>query len=93
MDRGDTRQFSRQDLVFTTLLKVEGDAWAAYRVKARNLSTRGMMAEGDVQIAPGSLVSVELPGLGWVDGAVAWKQDNRFGVGFARDIDVELVSA
>ena len=31
--------------------------------------------------------------LGWVEGSVAWRQDNRFGIAFAEEIDPKLARA
>ena len=41
----------------------------------------------------GSLVMVELRNIGWVEGSVAWKQDNRFGIAFVDEIDPAVVRA
>lgn len=51
------------------------------------------MAEGELKVAPGTAVQVELRNIGWVDGTVAWKQDGRFGVAFAEEIDPKLARA
>ena len=67
-------------------LRVEGSA-DEHRVKLRNLSARGMMAEGPVRVSRGELVTIELRGIGWVEGTVAWKQDTRFGIAFVEEID------
>jgi len=94
MSQVDTRQLSRDSLFLLARLRVEGDPRnTEYRVKVRNLSAGGVMAEGDVGVVRGSLVSLELRNIGWVDGAVAWKQDNRFGIAFAREIDHKRVLA
>jgi prepilin-type processing-associated H-X9-DG protein len=50
-----------------------------------------MMAEGEAKVMRGSLVMVELRNVGWVDGSVAWKQDNRFGIAFVDEIDPVVV--
>ena len=34
---------------------------------------------------------VELRNIGWVEGSVAWKQDNRFGIAFVEEIDPTVV--
>ena len=31
--------------------------------------------------------------IGWVDGTVAWTQDNRFGIAFVEEIDPKLARA
>jgi len=90
MTHVDTRQQARESLFLLAMLKVDGDT-RAHRVKVRNLSAAGMMAEGDMQALPGVLVSVELRNVGWVKGVVAWKQDNRFGIAFAEEIDHKSV--
>jgi len=92
MSNVDTRQVSRDSLFLLAQLKVDGRDGET-RVKVRNLSSGGMMAEGDVAVMRGSLVSVELRNLGWVEGTVAWKQENRFGIAFVNDIDPAVVRA
>lgn len=67
-------------------LRVDGTE-ATYRVRVRNLSAGGMMAESDAPVARGSRVDVELRSLGWVEGGVAWRQGNRFGIAFVDPID------
>jgi hypothetical protein len=94
MSNVDTRQLSRDSLFVMAKVKVEGDlSDAEHQVKVRNLSSGGMMAEGSVKVARGSLVSVELRNVGWVAGTVAWKQDDRFGIAFIEDIDAKAVRA
>lgn len=92
MSNVDTRQVNRDSLFLLAQIKVDGREGET-RVKVRNLSPGGMMAEGDVAVIRGSLVSVELRNLGWVEGTVAWKQDNRFGIAFVHDIDPAAVRA
>jgi len=86
----DTRQVNRDSLFLLAQLRVDGDD-PEHRVKIRNLSAGGAMAEGEVKVMRGAHVSVELRNIGWVDGFVAWKQDNRFGIAFAQEIDPKLV--
>ena len=82
----DTRHINRDSLFLMAEVRVEGDS-AGHRVKVRNLSAGGMMAEGDVSVTRGARVTVELRNVSGVEGSVAWVQDNRFGVAFAREID------
>ena len=90
MSSVDTRQIPRDSLFLLASLRREGDE-QAHRIKVRNLSARGMMAEGQVRAKGGMLVSVDLRNIGWVKGSVAWVQDNRFGIAFAEEIDPKLV--
>ena len=90
MSNVDTRQVNRDSLFLLAQVRVDGQD-AIYRVKVRNLSAGGMMAEGEARVMRGSLVMVELRNVGWVEGSVAWKQDNRFGIAFVDEIDPVVV--
>lgn len=92
MSNVDTRQVNRDSLFLLAQLRVDGQD-AVHRVKVRNLSAGGMMAEGDVRVMRGSLVAVDLRNIGWVEGTVAWKQDSRFGIAFVEEIDPRLARA
>ena len=92
MSNVDTRQVNRDSLFLLAHLRVDGQQGVT-RVKVRNLSAGGMMAEGDAKVVRGTLVAVELRNLGWVEGSVAWKQDNRFGIAFVDEIDPGIVRA
>lgn len=89
MSAVDTRNISRDSLFLMADLRLEG-AEGLERVKVRNLSAGGMMAEGPVRVLRGSRLSVKLRNIDWVDGSVAWVQDNRFGIAFDREIDPAL---
>jgi hypothetical protein len=86
MNPVETRHVSRESLLLLANLRVDGQE-TSHRVRVRNLSAGGMMAETDAAVARGSRVSVQLPSIGWVDGSVAWRQDNRFGIAFVDTID------
>jgi hypothetical protein len=86
----ETRNISRDSLFLLAELRLEGDE-TVYRVKVRNLSSGGMMAEGDVPVQRGDKVSVEMKNANKVRGSVAWVQDNRFGIAFAAEIDPKAV--
>ena len=90
MSNVDTRQVNRDSLFLLAHVRVDGQQGVT-RVKVRNLSAGGMMAEGDVKVVRGTLVAVELRNVGWVDGSVAWKQDNRFGIAFVDEVDPAVV--
>jgi len=89
MSENDNRLIARDSLFVMVDLRVEGDE-LDHRVKLRNLSAGGMMAEGMVKVTRGTLVSVHIRNLGWVDGSVAWVQGNRFGIAFQDEIDPKI---
>lgn len=82
----DTRHISRDSLFLMAELRLDGRD-SLDRVKVRNLSPGGMMAEGSVRVLRGSRLAVKLRNTDWVDGSVAWVQDNRFGIAFDYEID------
>lgn len=92
MSNVDTRQVIRDSLFLLAQLRVDGQPGVS-RVKVRNLSAGGMMAEGDAKVVRGTLVAVDLRNIGWVEGSVAWRQDNRFGIAFVDEIDPAVVRA
>lgn len=92
MSNVETRTVDRDSLFLLAQLRVHGED-TVYRVKVRNLSAGGMMAEGDVPVTRGDRLYVELRNIGWVDGNVAWKQDNRFGIAFVDEIDPKAARA
>lgn len=88
----DTRHVARDSLFLMASLRLSGEA-AEHRIKVRNLSSGGMMAEGEVRVERGTRLAVDLRNVGWVQGTVAWVQDKRFGIAFAEEIDARLVRA
>ncbi|MGF7155910.1 PilZ domain-containing protein [Novosphingobium gossypii] len=89
MNQGDNRQLARDSLFLMADLRVDG-LDGDFRIKVRNLSAGGMMGEGTVRVVRGTVVSVNIRNIGWVEGSVAWVQDNRFGVAFREDIDPRM---
>ena len=77
MDAGDNRQIGRDSLFLMADMRLEG-ADGEHRIKVRNLSPGGMMGEGPVRVLRGAMVAVNIRNIGWVEGSIAWVQDNRF---------------
>ncbi len=88
----ETRQIERDSLLLIAQLRIDGGE-AEYRVKVRNLSAGGMMAEGQAPVTRGVHVSIGLRNIGWIDGTIAWKQDDRFGIAFVEEIDPKVARA
>ena len=92
MTDNDHRQIERDSLFVMADLRV-GGVDSDQRVKVRNLSAGGMMAEGEVKVQTGAAVEVNIRNIGWVEGSVAWVQDNRFGIAFHDEIDPKVARA
>lgn len=85
----DQRQAPRSNLLLSSVCR-----WPARqldeRVRIRNVSATGLMAEGTLGATMGEQVVLELRNIGAIKGMVAWVQGNRFGVAFAQPIDPAL---
>jgi hypothetical protein len=86
----DTRSAERNSLFLLADIRIEQEG-KSHRVRVRNLSDGGMMAEGNVKVSRGDRLEVELRNIGCVSGSVAWVQDNRFGIAFDEEIDSRKV--
>ena len=89
MDESDQRHIGRDSLFVMADLRLDGSE-ETLRIKMRNLSAGGMMGDGTVRLTRGTVVWVEIRNIGWVEGSIAWVQDNRFGVAFREEIDPKL---
>lgn len=80
------RELNRDSLFLMAEVRLDG-VEGELRVRVRNLSAGGMMADGDAKAQRGQSCQVKLRNLDWIDATVAWVQDNRFGLAFREEID------
>ena len=92
MTDNDHRQIARDSLFVMADLRIDGIE-GEHRIRVRNLSAGGLMAEGGPKPQRGRAAWVNVRNIGWVEGAVAWVQDTRFGIAFREDIDPQLARA
>lgn len=83
---GVQRRSVERESVFQLAEARVGRDPAQHRIKIRNLSPRGLMGEGPIQVANGTRLSIDLPEVGSVSGTVVWVQEPRFGVAFDEDV-------
>ena len=86
MNGVDTRSVARDSLFLLANIRIE-DQVDEHRVRVRNLSDGGMMAEGPLRVKRGNRLHIELRNIGKIGGSVAWVQDKRFGIAFDEEID------
>lgn len=84
-DAASQRNGSRDSLLLSALLHIEGEVDVTVRV--RNLSSGGLMAEYAAPIVQGTPVKVDVRGVGWISGRIAWTAEGRIGIAFEREID------
>lgn len=82
------RSGSRDSLLLTAQFRVDNGEVVQARV--RNLSSGGLMAEYTAPVEAGAPVEIEVRGVGWVKGRIAWATDGRVGVAFDIEIDPML---
>lgn len=92
MGENEHRQIARDSLFVMAELRVDGLP-GEHRVRVRNLSAGGLMAEGPLTVQRGQMVTIKLRNLGWVEGSVAWVQESRFGIAFRTEIDPKIARA
>ncbi|QYU70960.1 PilZ domain-containing protein [Leptolyngbya sp. 15MV] len=88
----ETRAISRDSLLMMAGVRFFG-CDTEYRVKVRNLSAGGMMAEGDVRVERGMRLEINLRNIGWIEACVAWLHGDRWGAAFTNEIDPALARA
>jgi len=92
MGENDHRHIGRDSLFVMADLRLDGSD-GEQRVRVRNLSSGGLMAESGLHVVRGQLLWLHIRNIGWVEGTVAWVQDNRFGVAFREEIDPKVARA
>jgi hypothetical protein len=85
-DAAAQRNDARDSLLLVARFRVEGST-EAMQVRVRNLSSGGLMADVPRPIDIGTMVEVEVRGVGWVSGRIAWIAAGRAGVAFDHPID------
>lgn len=92
MTGNEHRQIARDSLFVMADLRIDGIE-GEHRIRVRNLSSGGLMAEGTFNVQRGQVVWVQVRNVGWVEGSVAWVQDSRFGIAFREEIDPRVARA
>lgn len=92
MDDEKNRIQSRDSLFLLAEVSVVG-LIDKEKVRVRNLSAGGMMADGDFGLSRGDVVRVTLRNIGDVSGQIAWTGNGKFGVAFDCVIDPQKVRA
>ncbi len=79
----------RDSLFLLANLRRQG-APTSVPVRVRNLSPGGLMAELSEPLDPDQPIEIEVRGIGWIAGRVAWHTEGRTGIAFDRLIDPQL---
>jgi len=85
-DFAGQRSGSRDSLLLVAQFRV-ADNPQVEQVRVRNLSSGGLMAEYAGPVTRDTPVEIEVRGVGWVSGRIAWAAEGRVGVAFDHGID------
>lgn len=80
------RRHKRQDVAIPSRLLYR--AMESCEIEIENISFSGFRALCDLDLPPGSFVSVDLPNFGLVRARIAWSAGGKIGVAFTRVMDV-----
>lgn len=83
-DPASQRNAVRDSLFLAATLRIEH---VEVPVRVRNLSAGGLMAEYSDHVAPGAPVEINVRGVGWTRGQIAWSAEGRIGIRFDKPID------
>jgi len=89
-DGAHKRNQSRDSLFLVAQFRQSAQRDVVRQVRIRNLSAGGLMAEVTDPIAQGAAVELDVRGIGWIPGRVAWSVAGRIGVAFDHPIDPVL---
>jgi hypothetical protein len=85
-DAAAQRIDTRDSLLLVARFRIAGSS-EIVQVRVRNLSAGGLMADVPKPIDIGTMVEVEVRGVGWINGRIAWIAAGRAGVAFDHLID------
>ena len=57
-------------------------------VKLRNISSMGALVDCPLPVAPGQVLTIDIVGVGPVQGVVRWAQSGKFGIQFGGQFDL-----
>ncbi|MCA1196620.1 PilZ domain-containing protein [Sphingomonas sp. R647] len=83
-DPASQRNAVRDSLFLAATLRIEK---VEVPVRVRNLSAGGLMAEYSDPVDSGTPVEINVRGVGWTRGHIAWSAEGRIGIAFDRPID------
>jgi hypothetical protein len=84
----EQRASRRDRILLLARLRVHGDE-DIHAIRIRDLSADGLRAQCTGLVIANRRVEIEIRNLGWVEGRVAWHNEEYIGVRFAKPIDPE----
>jgi hypothetical protein len=68
--------------------RMRPNEWSSVEVLVLDVSPCGFKAQCEARLIRGSMISLDVPGLGCVEAQVSWQRGDRIGAKFLRPIDL-----
>jgi hypothetical protein len=78
-----------QRLALEECTRLKPNHWSSLEVEMLDLSELGFRARCEARVQPGSCVTLEIPGLDWIEAQVEWQRSGQFGARFILPIDLD----
>jgi hypothetical protein len=78
---------AKRDSIFMLAEIMDANGKLMDKVRVRNLSATGMMAESQSALREGDAITIVLRGIGDVAGRITWVRGGKIGVSFDTEID------
>jgi hypothetical protein len=78
----------RERLHVAAPARLRPNDWSTTQVDMIDISEAGFRASGEVCFRIGAYVSLQVPGIGWVEGLIVWQHLGQFGARFIVPIDL-----
>jgi len=75
----------RQRLMRRAITMVDGET---IEVRLRNISSMGALVESPIVVSPGMVITIDIVGVGAVQGVVCWAQLGKFGIKFGEEFNL-----
>ena len=85
-DADSQRGTARDSLFLAARFRLKGES-GCENVRIRNLSAGGVMVELPEPIDLDTAVEIDVRGIGWISGKIAWTAVDRAGIAFDKSVD------
>jgi hypothetical protein len=79
---------ARPRLRISSAARLRPNDWSATQVDMLDISEHGFRASGEILFRIGLYVSLQVPGIGWVEAQIVWQHLDQFGARFVMPIDL-----
>ena len=78
----------RPRIVVESAARLRPNDWSTTQVDMVDISAEGFRATGEISFRIGAFLSLQVPGIGWVEATIVWQNLGHFGAKFIFPIDL-----